>query len=104
MFASLSRVAAHVGAQSGWHLLVYMLLITLGLGALRFFWVWTAIKATEWRVAGRGRRWQAPSTRLLALTAAAGARGAITLAGILTLPLVMPDSSPFPASAGRLVQ
>ena len=38
-----------------------------------------------------------PSTRLLVLTAAAGARGAITLAGILTLPLLMPDSSPFPA-------
>ena len=97
MFAALPKVAVEVGAESGWHLLGYMLLITLGLGVLRFFWVWTAIKATVWGAAWRGREWRAPSTRLLLLTAAAGARGAITLAGILTLPLAMPDNSPFPA-------
>jgi CPA1 family monovalent cation:H+ antiporter len=97
MLASLPRVAAEVGTASGWHMLGYMLLITLGLGALRFFWVWVAIRVTVFGAAWRGRTRRAPSNRLLALTAAAGARGAITLAGILTLPLVMPDSSPFPA-------
>jgi monovalent cation/hydrogen antiporter len=97
MLRSLPRVAAEVGAASGWHLLGYILLITLGLGALRFFWVWVAIRITVFGAAWRGRTRRAPSTRLLALTAAAGARGAITLAGILTLPLVMPDNSPFPA-------
>jgi CPA1 family monovalent cation:H+ antiporter len=97
MLASLPSVAAEVGAASGWHLLGYMLLITLGLGALRFFWVWTAIMALVFGSARRGRKRRAPNTRLLALTAAAGARGAITLAGVLTIPLVMPDHSPFPA-------
>ncbi|MPZ43266.1 MAG: Na+/H+ antiporter [Betaproteobacteria bacterium] len=97
MLASLPRVAAEVGAGSGWHLLGYMALITLGLGALRFFWVWIAIMATVFRAAWRGETRTAPATRLLAVTAAAGVRGAITLAGVLTLPLLMPDGSPFPA-------
>ena len=97
MLASLPRVAAEVGAGSGWHLLGYMLLITLGLGLLRFFWVWVAIMATVFRAAWRGETRTVPATRLLAVTAAAGVRGAITLAGILTLPLLMPDGLPFPA-------
>src|SRR5699024_285465 len=91
------KVAAEIGTGSGWHLLGYMLLITLGLGVLRFFWVWVAIKATLLGAAWRGRKRAAPQTRVLALTATAGARGAITLAGILTLPFVMPDGSAFPA-------
>src|SRR5690606_21807933 len=37
-----------------------------------------------------------PSLRLLLMTAFAGVRGAVTLAGILTLPLLMPDGSLFP--------
>src|SRR5690606_4610256 len=35
--------------------------------------------------------------RLVLVTSLAGVRGAITLAGILTLPLLMPDGSAFPA-------
>ena len=34
--------------------------------------------------------------RLVLVTSLAGVRGAITLAGILTLPLLMPDGSAFP--------
>ncbi|MFM9435159.1 hypothetical protein ACFDR9_002223 [Janthinobacterium sp. CG_23.3] len=38
-----------------------------------------------------------PSLRLLMVASLAGVRGALTLAGILTLPLLMPDGSRFPA-------
>jgi len=38
-----------------------------------------------------------PQRGLLAVAAVAGVRGAITLAGILTLPILMPDGSAFPA-------
>lgn len=40
-----------------------------------------------------------PSLRLAAAVSFAGVRGAITLAGVLTFPLAMPDGSPFPARA-----
>jgi CPA1 family monovalent cation:H+ antiporter len=40
---------------------------------------------------------QRPSLRLLLVAAFAGVRGAVTLAGILTLPLFMPNGSDFPA-------
>jgi monovalent cation/hydrogen antiporter len=38
-----------------------------------------------------------PSLRLAAAVSFAGVRGAITLAGVLTFPLAMPNGSPFPA-------
>ncbi|MDT8294474.1 hypothetical protein RQ744_10850 [Roseomonas mucosa] len=38
-----------------------------------------------------------PSWHLVAVMALAGVKGAITLAGVLTLPLVLPDGAPFPA-------
>lgn len=52
------------------------------------------------RYTGRGARTTAFSPRgwrLIAATSLAGVRGAITLAGILTLPLGLPDGTPFPA-------
>ncbi|WP_133479577.1 Na+/H+ antiporter [Cognatilysobacter segetis] len=79
------------------HLVGYVVVITLMLGALRFAWVWISIRLTMFRAAIRGEPVEAPRTRLLAVIATAGVRGAITLAGILTLPLALPDGSPFPA-------
>ncbi len=38
-----------------------------------------------------------PSWRLVAALSLAGVRGAITLAGVLSLPLLLPDGTPFPA-------
>ncbi len=38
-----------------------------------------------------------PHWRLILATSMAGVRGAITLAGVMTLPLLMPDGTPFPA-------
>ena len=79
------------------HLLGYVVVITLALGVMRFAWVWVAIRLTVFRAAWRGEDTVMPQTRLLAIIATAGVRGAITLAGILPLPLLMPDGSAFPA-------
>src|SRR6202000_1494873 len=38
-----------------------------------------------------------PSVRLIAAVSVAGVRGAITLAGVLTVPLTLNDGPPFPA-------
>lgn len=96
MLRTLPDVAAATGAGSAWHLLGYMMLITLMLGALRFLWVWISIRLVGLRARLSGHRQPMPSPRMLAMTTTAGVRGAITLAGILSLPLEMPDGSPFP--------
>lgn len=96
MLARLPAVAAGSGAGSAWGLLGVLLAITLALAALRFFWVWLAMWATVFRAGLRGRPTRAPQLRLVAVTAVAGVRGAVTLAGILTLPLLLADGRPFP--------
>jgi len=98
MLRRLPEAAEATGSGNDvWHLLGYVVVITLGLGLMRFAWVWIAIRLTVFRAAWRGEDTVMPQTRLLAIIATAGVRGAITLAGILTLPLLMPDGSAFPA-------
>ena len=87
----------NAAVHDAWHVLGYVLAITLALGALRFLWVWIITHGVSRLAQRRGRVVPVPPTRTLALTATAGVRGAITLAGVLTLPTLMPDGSPFPA-------
>ncbi|WP_024889060.1 Na+/H+ antiporter [Luteimonas huabeiensis] len=74
----------------------YALAINLGLAALRLAWVWATMRLLLFRAHRNGRESIAPSFKVVAVTTLAGVRGAITLAGVLTLPLVMSDGSPFP--------
>ena len=67
------------------------------LAAIRFAWVWVSFQLTLRRARARGAAAQAPSLRLVAATALAGVRGAVTLAAALTLPLTLPDGTRFPA-------
>src|SRR5690606_36927385 len=98
MLRSLPETAsASGGGKDVWHLLGYVVVITLALGVVRFAWVWVAVRLTVFRAAWRGEQTRMPQTRLLAIIATAGVRGAITLAGVLTLPLLMPDGTLFPA-------
>jgi monovalent cation/hydrogen antiporter len=93
--------AAHVVSETGHHepiwLVAYVVAINLALGALRFLWVWTSLRFTLFRAALKGQHPYVPSWRLIAATSLAGVRGTITLAGVLTLPLMMNDGSAFPA-------
>ncbi|KPN16681.1 sodium:proton antiporter [Xanthomonas sp. Mitacek01] len=83
------REAGHVDP---WWLAVYVFAIYGGLFALRFLWVWVSLRIALYR-SDRQRR---PSARLVAAMSLAGVRGAITLAGVLTLPLLLDDGTPFP--------
>lgn len=79
-----------------WWLAVYVFAIVAALAALRFIWVWTSLKLTLFRRKGRS----APpkvGLRLVAVMSLAGVRGAITLAGILTLPFLMANGELLPA-------
>jgi CPA1 family monovalent cation:H+ antiporter len=96
----LHRAAASVeetGHLSAWWLLVYALAISAILTLLRFCWVWAAWQFTLFKARRRGEPAQQPGWRIIAAMSLAGVRGAITLAGVLTLPLLLPDGSAFPA-------
>ncbi len=91
------RVVSETGHENPWWLLGYALAINLALVLLRFAWVWGSLQIGR-RVALRHGH-QAPEAdlRLTLAVSVAGVRGAITLAGVLTLPLAVADGSPFPA-------
>lgn len=88
------------GRPHAWWLLVYVLAINLALAALRYLWVLASLYAGRLfhRRRHRGQTQAArPHWRLVLATSLAGARGAITLAGVLTLPLSLGHGVPFPA-------
>ncbi len=81
-----------------WWLAVYVIAINLGLAVLRFAWVWVSVQITYILARRRGHAHAPrPGWRLIAAVSVAGVRGAITLAGVLTLPLTLMDGSAFPA-------
>jgi monovalent cation/hydrogen antiporter len=98
---AIVRGAASVLEQSGrfgaWWLAFYAIAITAGLGLLRWLWVWTSLHITMIIARRNGEPVHKPSLRMIAATSLAGVRGAITLAGVMTLPLFMSDGTPFPA-------
>ncbi|ANQ83435.1 putative Na+/H+ antiporter [Azoarcus olearius] len=96
----VQRAAAAVedsGHVSRWWLLVYALAISAILAALRFAWVWVSLRVTLFKAREAGEPLQRPDWRIVAAVSLAGVRGAITLAGVLTLPLLLPDGRDFPA-------
>ncbi len=108
IFVLLGEQLPEIGAkaastvwQSGhyqtWWLALYVAAITLGLLVLRYVWVWVSLELTLFRAKRSGMKSQHPGWRVLAAFSVAGVRGAITLAGILTLPLMLTDEQPFPA-------
>jgi len=92
--AETVRLTGH--HEPGW-LLVYILVINLALAVLRLAWVWVSLRLSLFRARRRGEVVKRPSWRFVVAMSLAGVRGAITLAGVLTLPLVLRDGSPFPA-------
>lgn len=85
------------GHRNPWWLLVYALAINIGLALLRFAWVWISLRMNLLKARHRGEAVKTPHWRLVVATSLAGVRGAITLAGVMTLPLLLPDGTPFPA-------
>lgn len=87
---------AQAGGGPLWHLAAYVVAITLALVLLRFIWVWVSLRFVFMRALHRGEKRPRVGTRLVWTTALAGVRGAITLAGVLSLPLMKSENIPFP--------
>ena len=95
LFASASAATHEAGHSHIIWLLLAVLLITTALIALRFIWGWLVIRLT-WLVDHTQQTARQINWRILLMMSVAGVRSAVTLAGVLTLPLFMPDGSPFP--------
>jgi len=95
--AEASIAADETGNHELWMLALYVVAITLGLLLLRFIWVWTSVHFTILRKRNNPDQPQIPHWRLIAAMSCAGVRGAITLAGVLSIPLLLNDGTPFPA-------
>lgn len=85
------------GHMNPWWLAVYALAINFALAALRFAWVWISLRVSLFKTGQSGVPTSRAQWRLVAATSLAGVRGAITLAGIMTLPLMLPGGAAFPA-------
>ena len=80
-----------------WWLVGRALAFSLGLVLLRFAWVWISLQLTILNRKRLGRQVFKPKLRVMLATSVAGVRGALTMAGVLTLPLALPNGDPFPA-------
>jgi CPA1 family monovalent cation:H+ antiporter len=91
-------VAVEQSGHSGpWWLLFDALAINIALASLRLAWVWMTLRWNMFRSRWRGESVTRPPWRLVIATSLAGVRGALTLAGVLTLPLTLASGAPFPA-------
>jgi CPA1 family monovalent cation:H+ antiporter len=95
--AGAARTVLLTGHHEPWWLAIYVLMIVMGLAALRFAWVWTSLRLTLFRAARRGDPPVRMNWRVVLAVSLAGVRGAITLAGVLTLPLTLNNGAAFPA-------
>ena len=89
------RITSH---DNPWWLGAYVLGIVLALVLLRLVWVWATLQLVSLAARLRGKPVSnAAHWRVVVALSLAGVRGAITLAGVLTLPLTLADGTPFPA-------
>ncbi|MFA5704347.1 MAG: Na+/H+ antiporter [Advenella sp.] len=83
------------GHHNPWWLLIYALVISLSLIAFRFIWVTICVYVPRFLLRN-GSSFILPKWRHIFILSFAGVRGAVTLAGVMTLPFLLPDQSEFP--------
>lgn len=94
----LNVVVEESGHEGGlWWAIYYVLVINLALGALRFIWVLISLRFTVFMGPDAEPFSLPKALRIAAAISVAGVRGAISLAGVLTLPLFISAGYPFPA-------
>ncbi|MEI9924271.1 MAG: Na+/H+ antiporter [Bradyrhizobium sp.] len=77
-------------------LLAYIVAISCALATVRSLWVWATLDLFLFRRSRSKSDMQTPVRHLVAVASLAGVRGALTLSGVMTLPLILNDGSPFP--------
>ncbi|MBK4727732.1 MULTISPECIES: Na+/H+ antiporter [Erwiniaceae] len=80
-----------------WVLFASVVLIYMALMIVRFGWLWTMRLISRTALKKRPMEFSTYSTRELLIASFAGVRGAITLAGVLSIPLLLSNGNDFPA-------
>ena len=94
---SSSLVAAEADPNvETWMLFTDIILIYAALMLVRFGWLWSMRKLSQRFLKKKPMGFGSWTTRELLISSVAGVRGAITLAGVLSIPL-LPDGNVFPA-------
>jgi CPA1 family monovalent cation:H+ antiporter len=95
--SQMPSIAKSAGVGGASWLMFYIVVITIALWCVRFVWIILSLMLVRFFAWRRAEERKIPGVLFAIVGALAGVRGAVTLAGILTLPIVMPDASPFPA-------
>ena len=75
-----------------------IVLIYAALMLVRFGWLWTMRKLSQRFLKKKPMEFGSWTTRELLISSVAGVRGAITLAGVLSIPLLLPDGQRLPGA------
>jgi len=88
----LNSINEHIYSITNWKIITYILLITLLFLLLRFLWALLTVKKRNYKDA------HYPINRFRAsiIISLAGARGTITLASVMSIPLFLSDGTAFP--------
>lgn len=97
IFAGAVDVVTQTGHHNPWWLIIYAVVITLSLVLLRFLWIGAIVFSSKRLGLKRFNVDNRVRWIHIWLLSFGGARGALSLAGVMTLPVLLPDSSPFPA-------
>lgn len=87
-------IAAYAGLANPWWLSIYVLGVFLALGLLRFVWVGVSFQIFLFRTKAQPPK---ARLRLIAAMAVSGVRGAVTMAAVLSLPLLTEAGDAFPS-------
>jgi len=88
--------AHHTSNAQMLRLLGYIAAVLAALYAMRFGWVWLLRWIASRNAARHGVANAVPGLRTVAITTVAGVRGAVTLAGVLSLPIALANGTPLP--------
>ncbi|CAM2147747.1 MULTISPECIES: Na+/H+ antiporter [Paraburkholderia] len=88
--------AHHTSNVQMLRLLGYIGAVLIALYAMRFGWVWLLRWVASRGAARHGVANAVPGLRTVAITTVAGVRGAVTLAGVLSLPVALASGKPLP--------
>ena len=94
---SIIGVPLHQAGHDWWILVAYVAAISCGLLLLRWIWLTLGVHGSLQRAHSQGKLAERPSPLLNLATTLAGIRGAVTLAGALSVPMLLNNGQPFPA-------
>lgn len=93
---SIIGVTLHEAGHEAWILVGYAAAISAALLLMRWIWLTLGVQGSLARAHHQGKMAERPSQLLSLATTMAGIRGAVTLAGALSVPMLLNNGQPFP--------